>query len=155
MSQPQSGLSRKFSGKKLDLSGGLGRVNLISATEPSLFAHQYERFYAIYHEQRKLARGLRRFKHLLLVSDHKQTSPQLVWNLHSGRGGGGGETRVLKCWWWALARRLVHRMSNKTQQCTLEGEKSDWNYLIFHIVRNGSSFSARISLKDKKHLPTR
>ena len=47
MSQPQSGLSRKFSGKKLDLSGGLGRVNLISATEPSLFAHQYERFYAI------------------------------------------------------------------------------------------------------------
>lgn len=76
MSQPQSGLSRKFSGKKLDLSGGLGRVNLISATEPSLFAHQYERFYAIY--QRKLARGLRRFKHSLLVSDHKQTSPQLV-----------------------------------------------------------------------------
>ena len=78
MSQPQSGLSRKFSGKKLDLSGGLGRVNLISATEPSLFAHQYERFYAIYHEQRKLARGLRRFKHSLFVSDYKQTSPQLV-----------------------------------------------------------------------------
>ena len=94
MSQPQSGLSRKFSGKKLDLSGGLGRVNLISATEPSLFAHQYERFYAIYHEQRKLARGLRRFKHLLLVSDHKQTSPQLVWNLHSGRVGGGAEKRA-------------------------------------------------------------
>ena len=95
MSQPQSGLSRKFSGKKLDLSGGLGRVNLISATEPSLFAHQYERFYAIYHEQRKLARGLRRFKHSLFVSD---LSPaRLKSSLGEGGGAGGGETRVLKC----------------------------------------------------------